>query len=84
MDLETTQVTALRFVKLAMFRRQREKTARSTDRGRNYPIQADFGGNPERTTVRVTACEESTRLPIGRQQREATSTEQNKQFYPEG
>ena len=80
MDLETTQVTALRFVKLAMFRQQREKTARSTNR----PIQADFGGNPEITTIRVTACEESTRLPIGRQQREATSTEQNKQFYPEG
>ena len=64
MDLETTQVVVHHFVKLAMVRQQQGTTARSTDRGGNYPIQADVGGNPE-TTPQITV-RQAARLPIGR------------------
>ena len=47
----------------------------------DYPTQADFGGNPTATTVRVAVSEEAA---IGRHQRGTTSTEQNKQFDPGG
>ena len=81
MDLETSHVAARHF-ELAMFRQQRGTTARSTDRRRDYPIQADFGRNPKTaTTVRVATREEAA---ISRQQRGATPTEQSKQFDPGG
>ena len=67
MELETAQVAALHFVKLTMFRQQREVTARNTFRGGNYPIQADCGGNPETTTTQVTVHQVAG-LRIGRQQ----------------
>ena len=85
MDLDTSQVATRRFVKLVMFRQQRETTARDTDRGKKYPLQAGFGGNLEITTTAwVAAREKSARLLIDRQQRGMTSTEQNKQFDPGG
>ena len=43
MDLETSQVTAHHF-ELVMFRQQ-ATTSRSTDRGEDYSIQADFAEN---------------------------------------
>ena len=46
MDLETAQVTARHFVKLAMFRQQRGTTAKSTDRG--------GGINPSKQTLEGT------------------------------
>ena len=80
MDLETAQVTTRHFVRLPIDRQQQKATARSTDRGGDYPIQADFGGNLKTTiTARVVAREEAT---IGRHQRGTASTEQNKQFDP--
>ena len=81
MDLETSQVAARHF-ELAMFRQQQGTTAKSSERGKYYPIQADFGGDPKETsTARVAACEEAA---IGRHQRRTTSTEQSKQFDPGG
>ena len=79
MDFETTQVAARYFVKLAMFReigmfrQQRGTTASSTDRRGNYHIQADFGGDPEKTTTAQVAVRQAVRLPMagnseGRQQ----------------
>ena len=56
--------------------------ARSTDNGGNYPIHANFEGNPK-TTPQVTV-RQTVRLPIGRQQRGTTSTEKNEQFDPGG
>ena len=80
MDLETSQVVARHVVKLAMFQQQ-GTISKSTDRGGNYPLQADFRGNPITTTARVAAHAEAA---IGRQQRGTTSTEQSKQFDPRG
>ena len=79
MDHETSQVAARHF-ELAMLRQQ-GIAAKSTDWGGDYPIQADFAGNPKPTTGRVTARGEAA---IGRHQRGTTSTEQNKQFDPGG
>ena len=77
MDLETSLVAARHFVKLAMLRQQ-VTTAKSTDRGRDHPIQEDFGGNLKATTAQqVSARKEAT---IGWQQRGTMSTEQSKQF----
>ena len=62
--------------------RWQEITAKSSDREGDYPIQADFTGNPKTaTTARVAAREAAA---ISRQQRETTSIEQSKQFDPEG
>ena len=66
MDHEASQVAARHF-ELAMFRQQ-GTTATSTDWGGDYPIQADFGGNPTATAARVAAREEAA---ISRQQRGA-------------
>ena len=80
MDLETSQVAARHF-ELAIFRQQQGTISRCKDRGGDYPIQADFAGNPKTaSTTRITACEEAA---ISRQHRGATSTKQNKQFDPE-
>ena len=74
MDHESSQVTARHF-ELAFFRQHQGTTAKSTDWGGDYPIQADFAGNPERVTAaRVAAREEAA---IGRHQRGAASTDQN-------
>ena len=80
MDLETSQVAARHFV-LPIDRQQRGETSRSTDRGGDYPVQADFEGNPKTTIARVAAREEAA---IDRHQRGTTSTEENKQFDPGG
>ena len=80
-DLETSQI-ATRHFELAMFQQHQGTTLRSSDRGGDYPIQADFAGNPKTaTTARIAAREEAA---ISRQQRGATSTEQSKQFDPGG
>ena len=78
---QTSQVTARQFVRLPIDRQQRKLIARSTERGGDYPIQADVGRNPRTTTVRVAALEEAA---IGGCQRGTTSTEQNNQFDPGG
>ena len=76
-DKETSQIAARHF-KMAMFRQRQGTTAMSTDWGGDYPIQADFAGNPETVTAaRVTAREEAA---IGRYQRGVAVTDQNKQF----
>ena len=81
MNLEASQVAARHF-KLAMFRQQQGTTSKIPDRWGDYPIQADFAGNPKTaTTAPVAAREEAA---ISRQQRGVTSTEQNKQFDPGG
>ena len=54
MNLETSQVAARRFVRQPIVRQQREATSRSTDRGGNYPIQADFGGKSETATTDIS------------------------------
>ena len=75
---ETPQVTAHRFSKLPFDRQQREVTTTSTERGRDYPTQAGFGGDSKKTTTaRVAAREEAA---SGRHQRGTTSTEYSKQF----
>ena len=73
-DLETSQVAACHF-ELTMFQQNQGTTSRSSDRRGDYPIQADFAGNPKTaTTARIAAREEAA---ISRQQRRATSTEQS-------
>ena len=72
MDHETSQVAARHF-ELGVFRQQ-GTTAKSTDWGRHYPAQADFGGNPTATPTRVAGREEAA---IGWHQRGTTSTEQD-------
>ena len=80
MDHESSQVTARHF-ELAVFRQQQGTTAKNTGWGGDYPLQADFAGNPKTaTTARVAARKEAA---ISRQQRGATSTEQDKQFVAE-
>ena len=51
MDLETAQVAARHLVRLPLDRNNEGRTAKSTDWGGNYPIQADFGGNPKTITT---------------------------------
>ena len=68
MDHEALQVAAHHF-ELAMFRQQ-GTTAKITDWGGDYPIQADFVGNPK-------TREESA---VSRHQQRTTSIEQSKQF----
>ena len=76
-DHEPSQLTDRHF-KLVMLRQQQETTAKSTDWGGDYPIQADFVGNQEAVTAaRVAAREEAA---IGRHQQGAASTDQNKQY----
>ena len=80
-DHEPSQV-AVRHFELAIFLQHQETTAMSTDWGGDYPIQADFAGNPNTaTTARVDTREEAV---IGGHQRGAASTDQNKQFDPGG
>ena len=64
MNLETSQVAARHF-ELAMLRQQ-GTTSRSTARGGDYPIQADFAGNPKSATKARVAAREGA--GISRQQ----------------
>ena len=57
--------------------RQQGTSAKSTDWGGDYPIQADFGGNPNTATTAVAAREEAA---IGQHRQGTTSTDQNKQY----
>ena len=84
-DLETTSRCSP-FREIGDVWQQQGMTARSSVRGRKYLFQADVEVNDEKTTTtaRVTAGEESARLPVDRQQRGTTLTEQNKQFDPGG
>ena len=76
MDHEPLQL-ADRHFKRVVFRQQQGTTAKSTDCGGVYPIQADFAGNTNAvTSARVAAREEAA---IGRHQRGA-ATDQNKQY----
>ena len=76
-DHEPSQL-ADRHFELVIFQQQQGTTAKSTDSGGDYPIQADFAGNTNTVTAaRVAAREEAA---IGWHQRGATSTDQNKQY----
>ena len=76
MDHETLLVTARRLV-LPIDRQQREVTTTSTEKGGDYPTQANLEGNPTAIIARVATREEAA---IGRYQRGTTSTDQNQQF----
>ena len=74
-DNEATQLTDRHF-ELAILRQQ-GTTAKTTDWGRDYPIQADLGGNPNiATTAQVAAREEAA---IGQHRQGNTSSDENKQ-----
>ena len=81
MDLEISQVAARHF-KLAMFRQQQGTRTKRIDGGGDYPIQADFGGNPKTATAQQVSARQDA--AIGRHQRGTTPTAQNKQFNPGG
>ena len=67
---------------LEIFRQQKGTTAKSTDWGGDYPIQADFAENTNAVTAaRVAACEEAA---IGKHRQGTTSTDENKQYDPGG
>ena len=76
-DHEPTQL-ADRHSELAILRQQ-GTTAKSTDWGRDYPVQADFmeSTNNAVTAARVAAHEEAA---IGEHQQETASTDENKQY----
>ena len=69
-------------MRLLIDRQQRVVIARSTERGGDYTIQADFGGSPNTTTTAQVAAREEA--AAGLHQRATTSTEQNMQFDPSG
>ena len=79
-DLETARVDVRHFVRLPIDRQQRGATSKSTDRGGNYLIQADVGGESETATIAQVAVRQAARQPIGQQQQGTTSIEQIKQF----
>ena len=65
-----------------VFFRQKGTTAKSTDHGGDYPIQADFAENTNAVTVaRVAAREEAA---IGKQWKGTASADENKQYDPGG
>ena len=72
-DHEPLQL-ADRHFKLVIFRQQKWTTAKSTDWGGDYPIQADFAGNTNAVTAaRVAARKEAT---IGKQRQGTASTDE--------
>ena len=76
-DHEPSQL-ADRHFGMVIFRQQQGTTAESTDWGGDYSIRAHFAGNTNTgTRARVAAREEAA---IGRHQRGAASTDQNKQY----
>ena len=67
---------------LMILRQQKGTTAKSTDWGGDYPIQADFAENTNAVTAaRDTAREEAT---IGKHRLGTASTDENKQYNPGG
>ena len=67
---------------LVIFRQQKETTAKSTDWGGDYPIQADFAENTNTPTVaRVATRKEAA---IGHHRQGTASTGENKQYDPGG
>ena len=71
-----------RHFELVIFRQQKGTTAKSTDWGRDYPIQVDFADNTNAVTVaRAAAREEAV---IGKQRQGTASTDENKQYEPGG
>ena len=80
-DQEPTQL-ADRHSELAILLQQ-GTTAKSTDWGGDYPIQADFMENTNNavTAARVAAHEEAA---IGKQRQGTASTDENKQYDPGG
>ena len=80
-DHEPTQL-ADRHSELAILR-QRGTTAKSTEWGGEYPIQADFveSTNNAVTAARVAAYEEAA---IGKHRQGTASTDENKQYDPDG
>ena len=67
---------------LMIFRQQKGTTAKSTDWGGDYPIQAGFAENTNAVTAaRVAAREEAA---IGKHRQGTTSTGENKQYDPGG
>ena len=80
-DNEATQL-ADRHFEWASFWQHQGTTAKSTDLGRDNPIQADFAGNHETVTAtRVAVREEAA---IGRHRQGTASTDKNKQYDPGG
>ena len=80
-DNEPLQL-ADRHFELVIFWHQKGTTAKSTDWGEDYLIQADFVENTSAfTAVRVAAREEAA---IGKHRQVAASTDENKQYDPGG
>ena len=62
-----------------IFRQQQGTTAKSTDLGGDYPIQAEIAENTNAVTaVRVAAREKAA---IGKQRQGTASTDENKQYH---
>ena len=79
-DHESSKLTDRQ--ELVIFREQKGTTAKSTDWGRDYPIQTDFAENVNAVTAaRVAAREE---VAIGKQRQGTASTDENKQYDPGG
>ena len=77
-DHEPSKLAGRHF-ELVIFRQQQGTTAKSTDWGGDYPIQADFADNTNTATVaRVAAREEAE---IGQYWQGKTSTDENKQYH---
>ena len=69
-----------RHSELVIFRQQKGTTAKNTDWGGDYLVQADFAGNTNAiTAVRVDAREEAA---IGKHWQGTASTDENKQYDP--
>ena len=67
---------------LVIFRQQQGTTAKTTDWRGDYPIQADFGEDPNTATAaQVSAREEAA---IGKHRQRTASTDENKQYDPGG
>ena len=81
-DHEPTQL-ADRHSELAILRQQGGTTAKNTDWGGDFPIQADFveSMNNAVTAARVAAHEGAA---IGKHRQGAASTDENKQYDPGG
>ena len=80
-DNEPLQL-ADRHFELVIFRQQNRTTAKSTDGGGDYLIQADFAENTNAVTAaRVAIREEDA---IGKHRQGTASTDEDKQYDPGG
>ena len=75
-DNEATQLADRHFELAILW--QQATTAKNTVRGGDYPIQADFGGNPNTATTAQDAAREEA--AIGQHRQGKTSTDENKQY----